>query len=52
VRSWKGTAVARGLEHGSRGIEIVRSRCQATTSEDAAGWERLIQCGNQQWRSN
>jgi hypothetical protein len=33
--------VQRGLEPGSRGIAIVRSRYQATTSEDTAGWKRL-----------
>jgi hypothetical protein len=39
--SWKGVAVQRGLEPGSRGIAIVRSRYQATTSEDTVGWRRL-----------
>jgi hypothetical protein len=38
VHSWKGAAVQRELEHGSRGIVIVISRYQATTSEDTAGW--------------
>jgi hypothetical protein len=40
---WKGTAVQRGLEAGSRGIAIVRSRYQTNTrtSEDTAGWKRL-----------
>jgi hypothetical protein len=37
--SWKGAAVHGGLEHGSRGIAIVRSRYQETYSEDTAGWE-------------
>jgi hypothetical protein len=30
--------VQRGLEGGSRGIAIVRSRYQETSSEDTAGW--------------
>jgi hypothetical protein len=42
--SWKGAAVQRGLKHGSREIAIVRSRYQATTSEDTAGWKRLSVC--------
>jgi hypothetical protein len=33
--SWKGAAVQRGLEHGSKRIFIVRSRFQETSSEDA-----------------
>jgi hypothetical protein len=37
--SWKGTAVQMGLEPRCRGIAIVRSRFQATTSEDSAGWK-------------
>jgi hypothetical protein len=41
IGSWKGVAVQRGFESGSRGIAIVRSRYQETSSEDAAGWERL-----------
>jgi hypothetical protein len=28
-------------EHGNRGIAIVRSRYQATTSEDTGGWKRI-----------
>jgi hypothetical protein len=40
-RSWKGAAVQRGLEPGSRGIAIVRSRYQETSSEDTEGWKRL-----------
>jgi hypothetical protein len=31
----------RGLEPRSKGIAIVRSRYQATTSEDTAGWRKL-----------
>jgi hypothetical protein len=38
---WKGVAIQRGLERGSREIDIVRSRYQATTNEDTAGWKRL-----------
>jgi hypothetical protein len=30
-----------GLEHRSRGIAIVRSRCQETSSKDTAGWIKL-----------
>jgi hypothetical protein len=33
IGSWKVAAVLGGLEHGSRGIAIVRSRYQATTNE-------------------
>jgi hypothetical protein len=40
TRSWKGAAVQTGLEPGSRGIAIVRSRYQATTSEDTVAWKR------------
>jgi hypothetical protein len=39
--SWKGAAIQRGLEHGSRRIAIVRSRCQAT-----AVWKRLAVCSS------
>jgi hypothetical protein len=35
--SWKGAAVQRGLERGSRGLATVRSHYQATTSVDTAG---------------
>jgi hypothetical protein len=42
--SWKGTAVQRGLEPGSRGIAIVRTRYQAIASEDTASWKRLSEC--------
>jgi hypothetical protein len=47
--SWKGAAVQRGLEPGSRGLAVIRSRYQATTSEDTAGWKRerdFVKCGN------
>jgi hypothetical protein len=37
---WKGAAVQRGLEHGSRGIAIVRNRYRVTTSEDTACWNK------------
>jgi hypothetical protein len=40
-KSWKGAAVHRRLEAGSRGRAIVRSRYQATTSEHTAGWKYL-----------
>jgi hypothetical protein len=39
--SWKGATVQRGLEPRSRGLAIVRSRYQATTSEDTAGWKTV-----------
>jgi hypothetical protein len=39
--NWKGAAVQRGLEPGRRGIAIVRSRYQATTSQDTVGWRTL-----------
>jgi hypothetical protein len=41
--SW-GSAVQRGLEHGRRGIAIVRSRYQETSSEDTASWKKLSIC--------
>jgi hypothetical protein len=41
TRSWRVAAVHRGLEPVSRGIAIVRSRYQTTTSEAAADWRRL-----------
>jgi hypothetical protein len=41
LRSWKGTAIQRRLEPGNRGIDIVRCRYQATTSEDTAEWKGL-----------
>jgi hypothetical protein len=37
--SWKGVAVQRGLEPGSRELAIVRSRYQTTSSEDTASWK-------------
>jgi hypothetical protein len=45
-RQLKGAAIQRGLEPGSRRIATVRSRYQATTSEDTAGWERLSVCAS------
>jgi hypothetical protein len=50
--SKKKAAVQRGIEPGSRGIVVVRSRHQATTEEDTAGWKRLVKCGNQRWCYN
>jgi hypothetical protein len=41
IWSWKGTAVQTGLEPSSAEIVIVRSSYKETSSEDAAGWERL-----------
>jgi hypothetical protein len=49
VFSWKGAAIQSGLEHGSRGIAIVRSRYQANTIEDTAGWKRLGVCESDLW---
>jgi hypothetical protein len=46
IGSWKGAAVQRGLEHGSRGITVVRSRHQETSSKDTASWKRLSLCCN------
>jgi hypothetical protein len=37
IQSWKGAAIERGLESRSRGIVIVRSCYQTTTSEDTVG---------------
>jgi hypothetical protein len=37
----KGAIIQRGPELGSRGIAVVRSHYQATTSEDTAGWKRV-----------
>jgi hypothetical protein len=48
--SWKGVAVQRRLEPGSRELANVRSGYQTTTSEDIAGWKGLVNCGNQRWR--
>jgi hypothetical protein len=39
--SWKGAAIQTGLEPGSTRLAIVRSRYQATISEDTAVWKRL-----------
>jgi hypothetical protein len=51
--SWKGAAVRKGIEPGSRGIAVVRSRHQATTIEDTAVWKNLarvlVKC--KVWRS-
>lgn len=35
---WKGSAIMRRLEDGSRGIVIVRTPYPATSSEDTAGY--------------
>jgi hypothetical protein len=46
---WKGIAVQRGLEPGSRQIDIVRGRYWANTSEDTMGRKRqrdFVKCGN------
>jgi hypothetical protein len=40
-RSWKGAAVQRGLDPGSRKIATVRNRYLATTSDDIAAWKCL-----------
>jgi hypothetical protein len=42
----------RELEHGNRGLAIVRSRYQATASEGTEDWKRLVKCGNQEWHCN
>jgi hypothetical protein len=44
--SWKGSAVQSGLEPESRSLAVVRSRYQATTSEDIAGLKRLSVCSS------
>jgi hypothetical protein len=44
ARIFQGAAVQRGLEYGSRRIEIVRNRYQERYSEDTAGWKRLSVC--------
>jgi hypothetical protein len=46
IRSWKGSAIQRRLEPGNRGIAIVRSRYQAATNEDTAGWKGLSLCSS------
>jgi hypothetical protein len=38
---WKGAAVQRGLEPGSRELTIVRSPYQTIIIEDTADWKRL-----------
>jgi hypothetical protein len=48
-KSRKRATVQRGLEPGSRGIATVRTRYQATTSEDTGGWKGqrdFVKCGN------
>jgi hypothetical protein len=42
VFSWKGAAIHRELQHGSKGIVSVRSRYLARTSEDITNWEYLV----------
>jgi hypothetical protein len=42
--SWNEDAVQIGLESRSRGIAIVKSRYQTSTSEDIAGWKTLSVC--------
>jgi hypothetical protein len=39
--SWKGAAVQKELEHGSRGIAVVRSRYQETSSVDTDAVKEL-----------
>jgi hypothetical protein len=39
--SWKGAAIQKGLGSGIRGVAFVRSRYEATTGEDTAGWKRF-----------
>jgi hypothetical protein len=39
IEELKGSTVQKGLEPGSRGIVYVKSRYQATTSEDSTGWK-------------
>jgi hypothetical protein len=41
IGSWKGAAIKTELESGSRELAIVRSRYQAATSKDTAGWKTL-----------
>jgi hypothetical protein len=36
----KGATIWRGLELGSREIDIIRSRYQERSNEDTAGWKR------------
>jgi hypothetical protein len=42
----EGSRNSERLEPGSKGKVIVRSRYQATTSEDTAGWKRLSACSS------
>jgi hypothetical protein len=42
IGSWKRAAVQRELDPGSRGIAIVRSHYQETSSENIADWESVI----------
>jgi hypothetical protein len=44
IRSRKGAAAQRGLEHANRGIAIVRNRYQEKPPEDTAGWKRFSVC--------
>jgi hypothetical protein len=44
--SWKGAAIQRRLERGSRIISIVRRRYQGKAGEDIAGWKRLSVCAS------
>jgi hypothetical protein len=41
LANWKGAAIQREFEQGSRGLAIVRSRFQAITSKDTAGWKKI-----------
>jgi hypothetical protein len=52
ICSWKGAAVQEVLEHGSRGLAIIRSRYRAITCDGTAGQKRLLKRGNQRWRCN
>jgi hypothetical protein len=52
ICSLKEEDVQKGFEGGSRGLAIVRSRYQATTCENTAGYKRLVKRGNQRWRCN
>jgi hypothetical protein len=46
IGTWKGATIQRGLEPRSRGLAIVRSHYQETSSEDTAGWKRLSMCAS------
>jgi hypothetical protein len=41
---WKGAAVQRGLQRGSRGIALVRSRYHKTSSEYTVTWKKYSVC--------